>query len=72
MRLLTGVGDWRPERPIATSVRLDRHAGEEDLLQAGDDDLVVRHQAGLHHAQAVMDAAEHDVLALRLVSGPST
>src|SRR6476619_2306160 len=39
----------------------------EDLLQTGDNDLVVRIEAGLHHPQAVMHAAKHDVLALDLV-----
>src|SRR6266446_1264647 len=39
----------------------------EDLLETGNNDLVVRIEAGLHHPQTVMDAAKHDVLALGLV-----
>src|SRR5258706_14091211 len=35
-----------------------------DFLKTGDNDLVVRIEAGLHHPQAVMHAAKHDFLAL--------
>src|SRR5258708_16074804 len=39
----------------------------EDLLETGDNDLLVRIEAGLHHPQAVMHSAKHDVLTLVLV-----
>src|SRR5258708_14921244 len=37
-----------------------------DLLESGDNDLVIRIVAGLHHPQAGMDVAKHDVLPLDL------
>jgi len=46
---------------------LHQRAREEDLLQSGDDDLVVRREPRLHDAQPIGEAAERDVLAQGLV-----